>query len=145
MAIQKLCDLCNCAVKKDFVSLSMIGKIQLYKGEPPPPPEGFEYQTQETGPKTFMKYWDAYGNVIREVKLVGKPPKHREVCIRYDLCEKCAEKFGAMLEHLRRQYHLEKKEIEYLDKQYWPNPFKMLGFDDGDKWKRGYEEEDEEE
>jgi len=133
MATLELCDLCGGKVQREFVNLTMRGRMQMYDGKPPEPPAGFKYAENETeNCKTFIKTWDAYGKVISEIRMMPKPPKWRQIQVKYDLCEDCSSKMMMLLEQLRSKYHLEQKEIQMLDAPR-QNPWFMLGFDED--WK----------
>ena len=123
MANLKLCDVCNSAVKRDFVKVSISGVLQLYEGSPPPAPDGFTYK-EETKQASLVKVWDEYGKFKGAVQYCDKPDKFKEMRIGYELCEQCAQKLFSMLEGARKKYHLEQKEVELLEKKgYWGLPF----------------------
>lgn len=135
MATLELCDLCNGKVKRDFIKVEITGSIQLYEGNPPELPKGFKYREGETATKRLMKTWDAFGNYQGAVEFVDKPPKHKHMRITYELCENCGQKLANMLEGLRRQYHLENKEVELIgnpSKAQWPFFGGLLGYDEGE-------------
>lgn len=130
MATLELCDLCNSKVKRQFTRVSIVGKVQLYEGNPPPPPEGFKYREDEDKAGVrLMKVWDEFGKYKGMVQYLDKPKKVKEVSISYDLCETCGQKLVGMLESLRRHYHLEEKEIAVLEQ---PKKFLLPDWSDED-------------
>ena len=122
MAILELCDLCNSKVKNNFIKVSIEGRITLIKGKVPPAPPGFVYADEINKPKgqTFFKVWDSFGKPILELNVMEKPDRHKQVKIDYELCETCGDKLIRMLEAIRKQYHIEQKKIESLERDYSP-------------------------
>ena len=133
MATLELCDLCNSKVKRDFIRLFLNGKIQLFEGSPPPAPDGFKYAEDESEKgKSYKKVWDHFGRLVSETYYLPIPKKHRDIEIRYDICEMCAQRLIAMFEDIRQRYHLEQKEIKLLDEPdvWWNRKSNLLGHED---------------
>ena len=135
MATYKVCDLCASKAKRELCSLQLNGNIMAFKGEMPPAPPGFKYQMPEDSNKygkvTYQKVWDNLGKVIKETRFFEVPKRYKGISINYDLCELCTEKFIALLESIKRKYHLEDTEIKMIeDQSSWYNPFLgLLGHD----------------
>lgn len=137
MATIELCDMCAGKAKSALSSISLRGKLPAFKGQAPELPQGFRYSDEveknKFGKMSYKKVWDEYGRIISETRYIERPKKWKEIEISYDLCELCFEKFIAMLESIKRQYHLEQTEVNLIEDKTWKNPFSLLGYNDDDE------------